>query len=217
MKERRQKQGKQRAWKLNEIKEGFDLFFESHSRYPTATEFDQFDYLPSSRTVQRRFGGLIALREELNLKGQKDFTKGSHSTNRAKEINTRAHKLKNEVYKYLVGTFGREFVHREFFFTDDKRTRTDFFIYTKDGNFSIDVFYPANRHSLNDCLNQKMRTYSPDLMLQYPVIFVQMNEDITEEAIASIIKNKKNKLQQNQHLMTYGELKKFCKKQKPRA
>lgn len=211
MSKRKQKKGKQRSWTLEEVGSGCELFYASHKRYPTATEFDEYDFLPSSRTIQRKFGGLVQLRSELKLKGQIDFTKGEYSSKRAHMISKRAHILEKEIYEYLVSIFGRKFVHREYFFMDDKRARTDFFVYFTSGNFAIDIFYPANRHNLIGCLNSKIRTYSSQIMLQYPIIFLQMNNDISDDEVINILKQKKNKLHINQHLMTFNQLKSFCK------
>lgn len=205
-----QKLGQQ--WKLEDIKDGIEEFFKRHGKYPTATEFDLFEHLPSSRQIQRRFGGLIELRKTLSLKGQKDYTKGDHSSKRAKKINKRSHTLEKKVYDYLKDRFGVEFVHREYLFTDDGRSRTDFFVYDLDGNFSVDVFYPRDRHSLIGCLNSKLSKYGNNLLLQYPVIFLQMNNDIDEGVIKNILENKKKSLRSKQSLMTWNMFKKFCAK-----
>lgn len=209
---RTQKGGKQKGWSFEDLKKGFEQFYKTYKRYPTAHEIDEFQYLPSARLIQRRFGGLVELRKALKLKGSDDFRTGTHSSQRAKKIAQRAHRLEKEIYDYLVGAFGIEFVHREFFFTDDKRTRTDFFIYNKNGNFAVDIFYPDNRHNLLGCLNSKMRTYSGETMLQYPVIFLQMNNDISQDELQDIINRKKNKLLKYQNLMNLEEFKKFCSK-----
>ena len=207
-----QRLGKQKGWSFEDLKKGFAQFYKIHKRYPTSHEIDEFQYLPSARSIQRRFGGLVELRKSLELKGSDDFRTGTHSSQRAKKIGERAHRLEKKVYDYLVNVFGVEFVHREYFFTDDKRTRTDFFIYSKNGNFAVDVFYPDNKRNLIGCLNSKMRTYSSEAMLQYPVIFLQMNDDISQDEIHSVLERKKNKLLKYQNLMNLGEFKKFCSK-----
>jgi hypothetical protein len=199
------------TWTLEKIKIGFEAFYKEHNRYPTALEFDTYDELPSSRQIQRRFGGLVEIRKTLKLDGPTDFTKGAYSSERATAINKRANKTEKEVYDYLVDQFGTMGVHREFMFFDDKRTRTDFFVYTKKGNFCIDVFYPKDLHNLVGCINSKMKTYSGDEMLKYPVIFLMMNPDITEEEIEQFVQNKKNKLNAYQKVMTLAQLKQFCK------
>ena len=197
-------------WTIEKIKEGFEKFYKAHGSYPTSHEVDDFTFLPSSRQIQRRFGGLPELRKILDLKGPMDFTKGEHSSERASKINARAHKIEQKVYEYLVNQFGVESVHREYFFIDDRRTRTDFFVYYKEGNFSIDAFYPANIKNLIGCLNSKIRAYKSEIMMEYPVIFLMMNENIDEEEIERVIKNKKNKLHKNQYVFTYNQLKEFC-------
>ena len=198
------------AWTLERLKEGLERFYEVHGKYPTSQEVDTFEHLPSSRQIQRRFGGLVNLKKQLGLKGPSDYTKGAHSSDRARRINERAHRIEKEVYNYLIDIFGVEFIHREYFFTDDKRARTDFFVYAMDGNFSVDVFYAENRHSFLGCLNSKMRTYGNKLMLQYPVIFLQMNPDITQEEVRDILRQKKNKLLKYQNVMIFKQFKEYC-------
>jgi hypothetical protein len=207
---RKQKMGRQRGWSFEDIKKGFEQFYKIHKRYPTSREIDSFEFLPSSRSIQRRFGGLVETRKALNLKSSSDFRTGEHSSQRAKKISERAHLLEKQIYDYLINIFGVEFVHREFFFTDDRRARTDFFIYCKNGNFSVDVFYPNDRYNFVGCLNSKMNTYGNKTMLQYPVIFLQMNDELKQEEIENILKRKKNKLLKYQSVMNLNEFKKFC-------
>ena len=55
-----------------------------------------------------------------------------------------------------------------------------------------------------------MKTYRDDIMMQYPVIFLQMNENIKREDMNKILSNKKNKLRSDQQVMSYEEFKRFC-------
>lgn len=205
-----QKDGKQKPWTEVEISLGLEHFYTENKRYPTSGEIDTYPYLPSARSIQRRFGGLVSLRIKLGLKGPTDFTEGEYSSKRARSIGERAMKLKKRVHRFLVESFGEVNVHREYLFTDDRRTRVDFFIYNKEGNFSVDIFYPKDRHSMVICINSKLRTYSKDLMLQHPVIFVMMNDEISEDDIQSFLNNKKKKLRSYQHVMTYPQFKVHC-------
>jgi len=201
-------------WTIDTIKEGFEIFFKEYNRYPTAHEIDSYKHLPSSRQIQRKFGGLPAIRKELKLLGPINFTMGTYSKERARKINRRSHKIEGEVYLYLLNKFGKVFVHREFFFIDDKRTRTDFYIYYKGGTFSVDVFYPENYKNMIGCINSKMRTYKSEIMINYPVIFLMMNDEITEEEIEKIIDRKKKPIHKNQKIMNYKQFKKFCSSKK---
>lgn len=200
---------KKEKWTIEKIKEGFESFYNENGRYPTSTEVDFYAKLPSSRQIQRKFGGLPAIRKTLKLKGQTDFTTGEHSSERARIINLRASKIEKEVYTYLVDTFGKPFVHREFYFNDDRRTRTDFYVYYKDGNFSVDVFYPKDLRNLNNCLNSKLLSYK-GLDIKYPIIFLMMNDSIDEIKMEALIGNKKNKLKSNISVMNFNQFKKFC-------
>ena len=195
-------------WTLEKIKSGFKSFYNEYGHYPTSHEIDSYSKLPSARQIQRSFGGLVGIRKSIGLKDL-DFTKGKYSSNRAHKINERAHKTEQEVYSYLIKHFGVEFVHREYFFNDDRRNRIDFFIYYKDGSFSVDVFYPDNIRIVNGCLNSKLKTYK-GLILEYPIIFLMMNESISKEELKNLIKNKKSILKSNQRIMTYMEFKDFC-------
>lgn len=201
-------------WSLEKIKAGFEAYRKEHGRYPTSHEIDAYYGLPSSRQIQRRFGGLPALRAKLQLAGPQDFTKGDYSTQRAKTIGKRALTTEQAVYTYLVGRFGKPFVHREFLFNDDRRMRTDFFVYCKaeknNDGFLIDIFFPKDKYNLTGCLNSKMRTYSDATALTYPIIFLMMNPDIGDEEIKRFIAHKKNKLPAHQHVMTFDQLKTFC-------
>ena len=202
-------------WNLDNIREGLELFFRQNNRYPTAHEIDESLDLPSSRQIARRFGGLIELRKVLGLSGPTDFTKGEYSSARAIRVNYRANEKEKFVYDYLIGIFGVPFVHREYFFSDDRRARTDFFVHCLDGNFSVDVFYPKDRFNLLGCINSKMKTYGNELMLQYPVIFLMMNDKISERTISELVENKKNKLHNYQTIMTFKQFEVFVKTKKP--
>jgi hypothetical protein len=212
---RTSKSGNQKPWTLEELSSGLQHFFNEKKRYPTAPEIDTFKYLPSARTIERSFGGLVALRKQLKLKTDFDLRSGQHSSKRARTINERAQKTEQVVYDYLKKHFGTEFVHREYFFTDDKRTRADFFIHDAQKGFCVDVFYPSDRRNLIGCLNSKLNKYTDDLMRQYPIIFLQMNKSMNQKILDSIIINKKKRLAEGQTLMSWELFQDFCKSRTP--
>ena len=47
-------------------------------------------------------------------------------------------------------------------------------------------------------------------MNQYPIIFLQMNENISEETLKDILKNKKKTLAKGQYLMGWQTFQEFC-------
>lgn len=203
-------------WPLELIKAGLQRFYTEHDRYPTATEVDSYQYLPRAKTIERRFGGLVALRKQLNLKGQQDFRTGAHSSARARSIGARAHVVEREVYDLLCRRFGKEYVHREFFFFDDKRTRADFFVYDAGKGFCVDVFYPRDRHNLVGCLNSKQRKYSEECMRQYPIIFLQMNSELSQGILDDYLGKKTVALPKGQQLMGWHSFNVFIRSREAR-
>lgn len=210
-----QKTGGQKPWTLEELSAGLEHFYSEHGKYPTAPDIDKYPYLPSARSIERSFGGVIQLRKHLKLDTQPDLRSGKHSTERAYRINSRAHEIEATVYEFLKSIFGKEFVHREYFFSDDMRTRADFFIYDKNKGFCVDVFYPSDKRNLTGCLNSKLLKYHSEYMRQYPVIFLQMNESIPQERLDALVENKKKGLAQGQYLMSWGMFQEFCKSRDP--
>jgi len=95
-----QKAGGQIPWALPELKAGLEHFYKEHGHYPTATEVDAYRYLPSARSIERSFGGLIEVRKKLGLGDNHDFRTGEHSSNRARTINKRAYATERVVYDY---------------------------------------------------------------------------------------------------------------------
>lgn len=209
---RKQKSGKQIPWTIEEIGAGLQHFNETHGHYPTAPEIDKYEYLPSARSIERSFGGVVAVRTKLGLGGQTDFRSGKHSADRSVMIAKRARKTEQAVHTYLCERFGSQFVHREYFFSDDKRSRADFFIFDKENGFCVDVFYPSNRRNLIGCLNSKLDKYLERSMREYPVIFLQMNEDIGQEVLDQVILKKSKKLLKGQYLMCWDTFAVFCSK-----
>lgn len=214
---RRQKKGggRETPWTLEELGSGLQHFFKEHDRYPTATEVDAYPYLPSARSIERRFDGLVALRARLGLAGSSDFRTGEHRSRLARTIGARAHATEQAVYDFLIKHFGREFVHREYFFTDDHRTRADFFVYDRAEGFCVDVFYPNSLRNLTGCLNIKLNKYRGDLMSQYPVIFLQMNDALGQHDLDALMERKERHLAKGQHLMSWLTFQAFCAARRP--
>jgi len=200
---------------MERIRDGLDRFYKENHRYPTATEFDECPYLPRAKTAERRFGGLVALRKQLNIGSEHDLRTGAHSSKRAHTINERAHILEKNVYELLCKQFGKEFVHREYFYTDDHRTRADFFVYDGKDGFCVDVFYASSLKNIGGCLNLKLAKYSQSDLLPYPIIFLQMNEDINQSELNELVQKKKRGLGQKQTLMSWKTFEEFYKSRKP--
>lgn len=186
---------------------GFDLFYSEHGKYPTATEVDSCAYLPSSRQIQRNFGGMVFLRQQFGLQHE-DFTKGQYGSKRARTIYKRSQTIKKEIYDFLVERFGKQSVHQDYLFTDDGRSRADFFVARQPNPFLLKVFYPKDRRSLIGCLNR--RIIPPKDKTGIPFIFLMMNHELTEDVLAGLLSNKKQKMPPGQFVFTFKRFKAFC-------
>ena len=145
------------TWTKEKIKEGLQKYYNEFGRYPTAHEIDKYPYLPSSRQIQRRFGGLPELRKQLGIEIT-DYTRGETRSHKAEIIGKRGLNYEKDIQKILIKHFGEIFVHEQKPF-NDYSGRLDFFVYAKDEKFGVDVFYAEDIHSLTGCINYKQRSY----------------------------------------------------------
>ncbi|OHA51913.1 MAG: hypothetical protein A3A97_01810 [Candidatus Terrybacteria bacterium RIFCSPLOWO2_01_FULL_40_23] len=189
-------------WTIEKIKEGFNKFYLEKGYYPTQTEIDNCDYLPSSRQILRSFGGLKKLRELLGL-DITDFTKGETRSSSAKLIGKRGKQWEQTVEEGLVNHFGEVFVHRDKFI-NIVNIKPDFVVYAKNKTFAVDVFFPAYMHSLIGSVNSKERVYKK-LDLSLNIYFVYVNSEIDTQEIELFLQRKVRQLQQNYRLLSLVE------------
>src|SRR3989344_1797231 len=142
------------SWTAEKIKAGFDRFQREHGRLPTAVEIDALPYLPSSRWIQLSFGGLEKLRSLLGYE-HAHFGKGTFRSDIAHRVNTRGRREELALESVLKDSFGEMLVHTEKIFGMGKN-RVDFYVYSPDGNFGIDIFYPETVKTMQSNVNIKM-------------------------------------------------------------
>ena len=133
---------------LDFIKKGFERFHSEHGRYPNAYEINHCEYLPGTKTIDRRFGGMRALRSILGH-ATIDMREGNIRSIKCVDINKRGFIVEQYIYDILCKKFDKQSIHKEFPPADDKRTRVDFYVHTKSGNFFVDVFYPNDPESMS--------------------------------------------------------------------
>lgn len=167
-----------KIWTIERIKEGFERFKNEHGRLPRAPEIDRLEYLPSSRNIQKRFGGLARLRSQLGY-SDVHFGRGVFRSEIATRVNDRGRNAELVLEKVLRKKFGEVFVHTEKFFESSKN-RVDFYVYSPDGNFGIDVFYTDTMRYLQSNINIKMGKYR-----NFPVelFLVVANESLKQDDI----------------------------------
>lgn len=179
----------QKNWTKEQILAGVEYFFELYGRYPTAIEIDRFEYLPSSRSIQRSYGGLVSLRVELIPESHADFTKGSYRSNVAKMANHRAQKYEEEFYNFLSLHFDFIAIH-EHKVIRPGGISSDYFVYFDENKGAvIDLFYAQDIRSLAGIIGIKLKRY---ILLPYEIYFILVgNPAITKEQIDILIARRK--------------------------
>jgi len=193
---------KQKTYNLEMLREGFILFQKEYGRFPTALEVDSFPHLPTSRTIQRSWGGLEKLRKQLNLQIT-NYTKGQYRSNKSHDIGQRGWNTENKIEEILQFRFGEPFVHTQKRFG---HVRADFYVYCPNGNFAIDVFCYEAKHSFLAEINFKQKTYN-----NFPckIIFLAINSNFNQTQINNWIKNKRNTLPVNISVMEFMEFQQY--------
>ncbi|MBI5456595.1 hypothetical protein HY969_02545 [Candidatus Kaiserbacteria bacterium] len=176
-----------KSWTVGEIKRGFERFLNTHGRLPKALEIDEIAYLPTSRFIQYRFGGLEKLRHALGY-GDTHFGKGRFRSVIASRVNIRGRAEELTLQNILHERFGEMFVHSEKIF-DKSKNRVDFFVYSPDGDFGVDVFYTESMHFLQSIINIKRKKYqnfTADLFLA--VANKSFSQSVLDKYAASKVK-----------------------------
>lgn len=184
----------QKKWSLEEIKEGLERYKKENGRYPTTIEVDSTMYLPSSRQIQRRFGGLVAFRKELRLSGPDDFTKGEYRSAVAAKLKRRSYEIEEEFYNYLLTIYPKINIHEQMRLRPGN-IASDFYIYlTENTGYAIDIFNAIDMHSLTKIINIKLKRYTQ--IKDYNIYFIAVGEFLQGE-VDKFMKNKKIKLPAN--------------------
>jgi hypothetical protein len=183
-------------WSDQKLKVGFEKFRKVHHRLPRAHEVDTLPYLPSARTIQKRYGGLKALRERLGYTDT-DFGAGGFRSEIAHTVGTRGRQLEIELEVALRDIFGEQSVQTEKVFNG--RQRVDFYIYTPSGNFGVDVFFPATLRTMQNNINIKMKKYQ---YFTEPLYLVVANPEIRQDQLNRYTQNRKEPFNETTTLLT---------------
>lgn len=182
------------------LKEGINRFIKENNREPRSFDFDDTEYLPSSKTIQRKFGGLKKMREKFGL-NTINFTSGPIRSKTARASKTHAQKYEKELYGLLFKKYHdingiQKTVERELEYNtysglvlDKKEIRSDSAIVDriKKHIIFIDFFYANDIRSLYSCVGSKRRKIARDFVkpevYTYESYFVCVNPSITQEDI----------------------------------
>lgn len=190
---------------LDNIREGLERFNREHGHYPTADEIDSCRYLPSSRQIQKKLGGLKRVREILGLHDH-DYRRGSRrqvAIDKFLKLSTTSEK---ETREFLDKRYGEICVHEEKRYGDG-RNRVDFFVYAKE-NFAVEVFNTYSLRNLGKNLNSKLHKFND---FPFKLYFVVTGGEFSQTSIDALMSHKENlPLPANMKCLTIEEFKKEC-------
>lgn len=149
---------RQSIWTQEVIKKGIERFILENSRPPTARDFDNCQYLPSARQIQRTYGGLPALRSLLGLE-QLDFTKGDLRREIALKGYNDGLTAEENLELLLVAHFGEPYVHTQKRYGVHTKNRYDFFVYCRGECFAVDVFTTGRAEYIGTNIRHKIAKY----------------------------------------------------------
>lgn len=182
---------------LKLIKLGLERFYRENNHYPIAPEIDKCSYLPSSRQIQRKFGGLPAIRKQLGFKDL-DYSKGVFRSKMASSTNILSSASEGNVRDFLNKEYGELCIHEEKKYGKGKN-RVDFFIYAKT-NFGVEVFNTYTLRNLAKNMNIKLKKFYD---YKFYLYFVVTGEDFNQTSIDRLINRKK-------HLPLLKNMKCYC-------
>jgi len=204
-------------WTLEKIRDGFEKFFEEYKRYPTAYDIDDSKYLPSSRQIQRSFGGLVSLRKKLGLPVE-NYTTGKERSETASDINKRGRSYEYITYELLRNFFQEIFIHIErpvnINFNMNSKDRFDFYVYAKPNNFAIDVFGTQDIRHLINTMNLKEKKYEKSLREGEWLYFVYFSNFNLRDNIDIWLSRRGKTMPTNWKILNWDDLKEEIKKYK---
>lgn len=201
---------KGKVYTIDILKEGFKRFWDEHGHYPSSVEIDQCPYLCTSKQIQRKFGGIYKLREQLNIVGS-DYAHGEYRKKIGANINRLAISSELEVAKFLNNKYGEICVHEEKKYGKG-RNRVDFYVYAK-LNFAVEVFNTYTLRNLSVNLNMKLHKFHDFTDIIY---FVVTGGEFKQSELEKLIINKnKVYLMPNMKCVTWKQFQDECKSIRP--
>jgi hypothetical protein len=193
------------SWNIENIRDGLEYFSELNGHYPNCSEFNHFDYLPSTKTAERKFGGMVQLRKTLSLSGPMHFGSGESRSQTAIQGDARAKQYEKDFFDFLTSKIPEVRVH-EHKIIRPSGLCCDFFIYTEDTwGIVLDLFYAKDIRSAMINVNLKLKKYCA---VQFPVFLIIVgNNHITQSEIESLCNKRKSIIPEQIQVLTEATFK----------
>jgi len=179
---------KGKTYTLQVLKDGFERFLSENGHYPSALEIDSCPYLCTSRHIQFKFGGLLKLRQLLDI-NDSNYALGEHRKRIWADAGRVSLDSEKEISNFLIDRYGEICVHEEKKYGTG-RSRVDFFIYAKE-TFAVEVFNTYTIHGITGNLTSKLKKYSD---FPHKLFFVVTGGDFRQEDIDRILARRKKRV-----------------------
>lgn len=190
-------------WTPEVIKAGIERFVQENNRPPTARDFDLSSYLPTSRQVQRAYGGMSKLRAKLGY-SELDYTKGPQRSAIATQAGIRGVEAEEALEVILIEHFGEPFVHSQKRYIRGGKSRYDFYVYAYQYSFGIDVFTTDRQEYIDTNIRHKIKKYA-ETSLKIPIYFVLAGESFDDEDLTQAREVLLRDKFPNMHLITLAD------------
>lgn len=196
---------------IEKLKILFKRYKKENGKYPNSLEVDACDYLPSSKTIQRNFGGVVNFKRHIKSNGP-DERSGQVRKKEAIRINKESEAAELEALHFLYTKYQESEVHIQSpYFIGDTKIRADFLLYKNNKKlFYIDIFKAKNIQSLKSILNIKSKKILKEPACK--VFFVLWQDDIDQNVIDKALKNKKEKMRDFIKVLNKESFKSFIDK-----
>lgn len=89
-----------------------------------------------------------------------DFGRGDYRRKIVSQISKTGRRAETVVGDLLIRKFGALFVHQEAHYAPHSRSRVDYFVYTQNKNFGVEVFYTQDKRNCSKMVRMKLAQYS---------------------------------------------------------
>lgn len=197
--------GSKKPWSKQELLAGLQYFNQQYGHFPSAHEIDAFAYLPTSRSIQRSCGGLVALRRELLPDSVDNFTKGAYRSTRARATYANGRNYEAIFYKFLCEQFAEIAVHEQKLIRPGN-VSSDFYVYLNENiGIVIDIFYAGSMLNLLNVVNIKLKRYI--IVAQETYLIIVGNEVIRQVDVLRKMKSKRLPLPPHINVVTEAHFK----------
>lgn len=184
---------------LPEYMLAFTRFYKENNRYPTHSDCDSSEYIPSGKTIIRNYKSLVNLKKLLNEKyPDLNIPTKRNQKPTFKETYLKRQNLLKDVYNKFLTVFPKEKLQISPLIAPTSNATAEYGIYdTPTTKVLVELILTASDTSLKNAINQKIKKYINPIRINMGterVAIIICNENLNENHIRVFFHNRKNVL-----------------------